>query len=85
LLSGYTSLIREARSNEDAGMDKSEAVRQTVRSCVKRGELMDFLKKYGSEVANMLITEWNWSEALHISWEEGRMETLIWFPTLSTV
>jgi hypothetical protein len=57
-------------------MDKSEAVRQAVRFCVKRGELIDFLKKYGSEVENMLITEWNWSGALQVRWEEGRMETL---------
>jgi hypothetical protein len=31
----------------------------------------DFLKRHGSEVSNMLYTEWNWDDALRISKEEG--------------
>jgi predicted transposase/invertase (TIGR01784 family) len=32
------------------------------------------LKKNGSEVSNMLYTEWNWDDALAVRYEEGREE-----------
>jgi hypothetical protein len=71
LLHGYTSLIWDARRNEDTGMDKDEAVRKAVLFCKRQGLLIDFLKEYGSEVENMLITEWDWADALQVNREEG--------------
>jgi hypothetical protein len=70
-LGGYAGLVAKARENEDAGMDRDEAVKEAVRFCKARGILADFLKKHGSEVGNMLLTEWNWEDALQVRWEEG--------------
>jgi hypothetical protein len=73
-LGGYARLVAKARENEAAGMDKSEAVKGAVRFCKARGILADFLEKHGSEVENMLLTEWKWEDALQVRWEEGREE-----------
>jgi hypothetical protein len=32
------------------------------------------LEKNASEVLNMLLTEWNWDDALDVRFEEGREE-----------
>jgi hypothetical protein len=73
-LGGYAGLVAKARENEAAGMDRDEAVKESVRFCKARGILTDFLKEHGSEVENMLLTEWNWEDALQVRWEEGREE-----------
>jgi predicted transposase/invertase (TIGR01784 family) len=56
-------------------MGKDEAVKAAVRECVKKGILADFLREHGSEVENMLLTEWNWDDALEVwrkeGWEDG--------------
>ncbi|MDR1219318.1 MAG: Rpn family recombination-promoting nuclease/putative transposase [Treponema sp.] len=70
-LGGYARLVAKARENEAAGMDKNEAVKGAVRFCKAKGILADFLKKHGSEVENMLLTEWKWKDALQVRWEEG--------------
>jgi hypothetical protein len=36
--------------------------------------LKDFLELHSSEVINMLLTEWNWDDALTVRGEEGREE-----------
>jgi hypothetical protein len=48
-LDGYAGLVAKARENEDAGMDRNEAVKEAVRFCKAKGILADFLKKHGSE------------------------------------
>ncbi|MDR1257095.1 MAG: Rpn family recombination-promoting nuclease/putative transposase [Spirochaetaceae bacterium] len=73
-LRGYARLVAKARENEDAGMDRSEAVKEAVSFCKARGILADFLKTHGSEVENMLLTEWKWEDALQVRWEEGKEE-----------
>jgi hypothetical protein len=73
-LSGYAELIEKARENEATGLERNEAVKQAVNFCVARGILAGFLKEHGSEVENMLLTEWNWDDALQVRWEEGLEE-----------
>jgi hypothetical protein len=48
-LGGYARLVAKARENEEAGMDRDEAVKEAVRFCKAIGILRDFLKKHGSE------------------------------------
>lgn len=38
--------------------------------------MREFLQKHGSEVENMLFTEWNMEDALRVTREEGREEGL---------
>ncbi|MDR1949489.1 MAG: hypothetical protein LBQ38_08855 [Spirochaetaceae bacterium] len=45
-----------------------------INDCIANDILKDFLKANVSEVINMLLTEWNWDNALAVSKEEGREE-----------
>ena len=42
-----------------------------IKYCQKNDILKEFLEYYGSEVLNMLITEWNTEDALAVRFEEG--------------
>ena len=74
-LRGYSELVSKARENGEAGLEKAEAVKQAVRYCLDNGILYDFLSENGTEVENMLLTEWNWDDALQVereeAWEDG--------------
>jgi hypothetical protein len=70
-LSGYSELVARARANQKAGMGKDKAVKEAVKGCVKEGILADFLTEHGSEVENMLLTEWNWDDAFQVCREES--------------
>jgi hypothetical protein len=52
-------------------MEPAEAIEAAIKSCVKRNILVYFLEKHGSEVLNMLFTEWNQDDALAVRYEEG--------------
>ena len=73
-LSEYSAFIAKAREFEEVSGDRNEAVAQAVRYCRENGILRDFLEKHGTEVINMLLTEWNWDEALATRFQEGREE-----------
>jgi predicted transposase/invertase (TIGR01784 family) len=51
-------------------------MKEAVEYCIGHGILREFLKANSSEVINMLMTEWNWEDALEVRWEEGREEGL---------
>jgi hypothetical protein len=40
----------------------------------RRGILKEFLERNAGEVIDMLLTEWDWDEALAVRKEEGREE-----------
>jgi hypothetical protein len=50
------------------------AVKKAVHWCIEHGVLPDFLQTHGSEVVNMLLTEWNWDDALEVRGQEAREE-----------
>jgi len=43
--------------------DRTEAIRRAVVYCCDRDILEGFLEKYGTEVQNVLITEWKLEDA----------------------
>jgi predicted transposase YdaD len=47
------------------------AITQAVRWCIDHTILKPFLEENGSEVINMLFSEWNLEEALVVEREEG--------------
>jgi hypothetical protein len=53
-------------------------MKEAVNWCIEHGVLPDFLKTNGSEVVNMLLTEWNMDKALEVrgreAWEDGQRE-----------
>jgi hypothetical protein len=46
-----------------AAMPKEQAMTETVRYCIRNGILASFLGEHGSEVVNMVLSEWNLDEA----------------------
>jgi hypothetical protein len=70
-LEGYSQFVARERDFEAEGMSRREAITRAVKYCVGHGILKEFLLKHGSEVTNMLLDEWNWDDALDVSFEEG--------------
>jgi ATP-dependent Lon protease len=70
VLSGYEEFVAEIKANLKA-VNLAEAIRLAIKTCVSKNILVYFLREHGSEVENMLITEWNTEEALAVRYEEG--------------
>jgi predicted transposase YdaD len=84
-LRGYSAFIARVREceGEIAGgrrphrlsdEEKEEAMREAIRWCIAHNILKPFLETHGSEVVNMLMTEWKLEDALVVEREEGREE-----------
>jgi hypothetical protein len=82
-LGGYRKFIAKAREYE-AGIaarvkqrklseeERKGGMREAVRWCIAHNILKDFLELHGSEVVNMLITEWNWDAFIAVREREDR-------------
>jgi predicted transposase/invertase (TIGR01784 family) len=70
VLSGYGEFISEIRENLKT-MNLKESIRAAIKSCISKNILVSFLERNGSEVENMLLTEWNMKDALAVAKEEG--------------
>jgi hypothetical protein len=55
-------------------MSLSEAIKAAIKTCIGKNILVSFLKRNGSEVENMLLSEWNMKDALEVAKEEGKEE-----------
>jgi predicted transposase YdaD len=75
-LKGYSAVIEKAREMEDQTHDRAEAIKGALDWCIDNGILVQYLKIKGSEVENMLLTEWNTEDAIRVrsqeAWEDGR-------------
>jgi len=74
VLKGYSELVAEVNKNRES-MGLADAITAAIKSCMERGILVYFLKRHGSEVLNMLFTEWNLEDAKEVWQEEAREET----------
>ncbi len=68
----YSWFIQRIREYMRRGQERDTAVIQAVKDCEKEGILAEFVRKYGSEVVNMLFTQFNMDDALEVRYEEGR-------------
>ena len=73
-LAGYSVFIAKVREFEKECGDKTEAMTRAIRYCRDNDILKEFLEKNGTEVINMLMTEWNMDDALAVRYEEGKEE-----------
>ena len=73
-LNGYVEFMSMVRDNQQKGMTLQDAVKKAISDCVQLGILVDFLNRHGSEVLNMLITEFNIDIAKRVWQEEAREE-----------
>jgi hypothetical protein len=72
-LTGYSIFVEKTREFQRETGDYAEAVKRTVSWCINAGILVDYLKRNGSEVENMLLTEWKLADARKV-WEQEASE-----------
>jgi len=65
-LAGYSVFIAKVREFEKESGDKTEAMKLAIRHCRENDILKEFLERNGTEVINILMTEWNWDDALAV-------------------
>ena len=75
-LAGYRAFVGKVREYEKEETGKEEAMKKAIKYCLEHDILKEFLEENSSEVMNMLITEWNWDDALAVRYEEGLEEGL---------
>ena len=67
----YSWFIERIRTYRKDGMDRDRAVTLAVKDSVREGIFTDFVKEHGTEVQNMLYTQFNMDDALEVRYEEG--------------
>jgi hypothetical protein len=73
-LENYSVLVDKIREYEQEGNLLDKAVSLAVKYCIDNNVLRDFLKKHGSEVFNMLYSEYSFEEEAAVIREEAREE-----------
>jgi hypothetical protein len=68
----YAKFIALIRKKQETGMALSEAITAAIRQCINESVMADYLKQKGSEVENMLMTEFNIDVAKEVWMEEAR-------------
>ena len=74
ILAQYSAFIAKVREYERDGFTRQEAVKKAVIYCREHDILEKFLEQNAHEVMNMLLTEWNWDDALDVRFKEGHEE-----------
>ena len=74
MLYEYGVLMARIRFYKNEQNSLEEAVEKAVIFCEKHGILKEYLEIHGSEVLNMILTEWNTEDAIAFAREEGREE-----------
>jgi hypothetical protein len=71
----FAAKITEGRPSPLLSEDEREiAMKQAIHWCIAGNILKPFFESHGSEVVNMLMTEWKLEDALIVEREEGREE-----------
>ena len=76
VLKEYSIFIDTIRKYQKAG--ENEPYRKAIEECIKKDILADYLRKKGSEVVNMLMSEYNYEQDIEVqreeAYEEGRKD-----------
>lgn len=67
----YSWFIQRIKDYPGTGWVRNEAITQAVKDCVEGGILTEFMREHGSEVVNMLYTQWNYDDAVAVEREEA--------------
>ncbi|MCL2112128.1 MAG: Rpn family recombination-promoting nuclease/putative transposase [Clostridiales bacterium] len=70
----FVSVAYECLKDAKTEEENEEAIKKTVQYCLKRGIMVSYLKKKGSEVGRMLSLEWNDEVYRRVLLKEGREE-----------
>ena len=69
----YSWFIERIRTylQSDDDMKRDTAVTLAVKDSIREGIFADFVREHGTEVQNMLYTQFNMDDALEVRYEEG--------------
>jgi predicted transposase/invertase (TIGR01784 family) len=70
-LDNYSIFVDKVREYKKEGNSLDESVKLAIEYCKENNILKKFFDEHSSEVFNMLLTEWNWDDALEVAREEG--------------
>ena len=70
-LNDYSLFVHTVKMGVQSGKTFDEAVEDAVVYCIRNNIMKEFLELHGSEVSNMLLSEWNMDEALEVTQEEA--------------
>lgn len=72
-LKEYSYFIHKVKTRRKQGNSLEVAVEKSIKECINEGVLKKFLEEHGTEVVNMLFTEFNLEDAKMI-WQEEAAE-----------
>ena len=75
-LKDYSYFVYLVNQNIKNKMELEKAIEKEIWQCLEEDKLREFLKLHGSEVVNMLTTEFNLEDAKEVWREEGLEEGL---------
>jgi len=67
----YCDFIDKVKDFEKETGDRTQALKLAIQYCKEHNILKEFLETHSTEVFNMLMTEWNWDDALAFRYKEG--------------
>lgn len=70
----YSWLIEAIKNGIAAGLSRDDAIMGGIKAAKEDGILIDFLKEHGTEVLNMIFTQFNMEDALEVRGEEKFQE-----------
>ena len=70
-LKEYSQFIYRLQQGKLAGKSLEEALSDAMQDCIEQDIMRGFLENHGSEVRNMLYTEWNVEDACRVAREEA--------------
>ena len=71
-LAEYSAFMARIYTHWKETGDLEEAIKKAIKYCEKHDILREYLQIHGSEVLNMILTEWNTEDAIAFAREEGR-------------
>lgn len=73
-LRDYSYFVHCVREGQKRGLSLEEAIAAAIRQCIQENVMRKFLEQHGSEVENMLYSEWNMDRAIAVGREEAKEE-----------
>lgn len=70
-LKEYSEFVKVTRQYQDDDMELKDAIDVAITECIKKGILVDVLRKHRMEVADMLFTEYDHEECIKQNREEA--------------
>jgi len=73
----YSWFVQHVQEYMKNGWMRDEAMVKTIHDCLDAGIMVDFIEKHGSEVQNMIFTEFNLEDAKQVWKDEAQIEGII--------